>query len=399
MRPFFRYVLWLPLLLSVWACGQKGAKLQKSVVPPDKTLYETGSQYLKKSQYIKARLAFQTLINTYPDSDMAAESYLAIGDSFYNEGGTENLLQAEDQYKNFIIFFPTNPKAPDAQMKIISANMKMMRAPDRDQQSTYKAEQAIKRMLQQFPDSDYIPIAKQYLNEVQENLAQSDYGIGQFYAQRGNFLGAKSRFQEIVDSYPNYSAMDEAYYQLAQASEKIHNPEEAATYYSKIAAGFPFSKHFDEAKDRLKSLGKPIPEVDTQLAAANQAKLKPEEGFSPLKPFINFAEALGFKGQPDRYVLAKKTVEEQKAEGAVAQSQTAPAEGGKASDDILITTTLSKDPSGKTQTQTVLGANSTAAQNGADKNGDKKKNSSKSKKKAEDGKQINNKKTVEPSNP
>ena len=230
MRLISKYVLLLPLVFLVWGCGQKGAKLQKSVVPPDKTLYQTGSEYLKKSQYIKARLAFQTLINTYPDSEMAADSYLAIGDSFYNEGGTENLIQAEDQYKNFIVFFPTSPKAADAQMKIVSLDMRQMRAPDRDQQSTYKAEMAIKKMLEQFPDSDYVPIAKQYLNEVQENLAQSNYGIGQFYADRGNFAGAKSRFQEIADKYPNYSLMDEAYLRLAQSLEKTQNPDEAAIY-------------------------------------------------------------------------------------------------------------------------------------------------------------------------
>ncbi len=397
MRPILRYVPLLLLLLLVWGCGQKGAKLQKSVVPPDKTLFETGSEYLKKSQYIKARLAFQTLINTYPDSDMAAESYLSIGDSFYNEGGTENYLQAEDQYKNFIIFFPTHPKAADAQMKIIALDMKMMRSPDRDQQSTYKAEQAIKQMLRQFPDSDYIPIAKQFLNEVQENLAQSDYGIGQFYGQRGNFLGAKSRYQDIVEKYPNYSALDEVYFQYGQSLEKTKNPEEAAIYYSKIAAGYPFSKHFEEAKERLKTLGKPIPEVDKQLAALNQAKLKPEEGFSPLKPFVQFATALGFKGPEDRYKLAQRTVEEKKIETAAAQAQAATTEGGKAGDDILITTTLTKDPSGKTQTQTVLGANSGAAPNGTDKNADKKKNAN-SKKKAS-SKKTDAKKSAAPSNP
>lgn len=399
MRPISRYVPLLLLLLLVWGCGQKGAKLQKSVVPPDKTLFETGSEYLKKSQYIKARLAFQTLINTYPDSDMTAESYLAIGDSFYSEGGTENYLQAEDQYKNFIIFFPTHPKAADAQMKIIALDMKMMRSPDRDQQSTYKAEQAIKQMLQQFPDSDYIPIAKQFLNEVQENLAQSDYGVGQFYAQRGNFLGAKSRYQDIVEKYPNYSSLDEVYFQYGQSLEKTKSPEEAATYYSKIAAGYPFSKHFEEAKERLKTLGKPIPEVDKQLAALNQAKLKPGEGFSPLKPFVDFAQALGFKGPEDRFKQAKRMVEEKKTETAAAQAQAATTEGGKAADDILITTTLSKDPSGKTQSQTVLGANSGAAPSGIDKNADKKKNADKNSKKKASSKKTDVKKNAAPSNP
>ena len=381
MRALFRYAPLLLFLFSVWGCGQKGARLQKSVVPPDKTLYETGSEYLKKSQYIKARLAFQTLIYTYPDSDMAAESYLAIGDSFYNEGGTENLLQAEDQYKNFIIFFPTSPKAADAQMKIISVNMKMMRAPDRDQQNSYKAEQAIKKMLEQMPDSDYIPIAKQYLNEVQENLAQSDFGVGQFYADRGNYLGAKSRFKDIVDKYANYSAMDDAYYRLALALERTQNPDEAAIYYGKIASGYPFSKHFDEAKDRLKSFGKPIPAVDTQLAALNQSRLKPSEGFSPLKPFISFVEALGFKGPPDRYVYAKRAVEEKKAEEAALAQAGAPAEGAKPGDDILITATVTKDQTGKTQTQAVVGGNSNATQASTDKKGDSKKDISKKNKK------------------
>ena len=93
---------------------------------------------------------------------MAAESHFAIGDSFYEEGGTENLLQAENQFKDFIVFFPAHPKAPDAQMKIISVNMKTMGAPDRDQHYAYKAKQVIRRFLEQFPDNDFVPIVKQY---------------------------------------------------------------------------------------------------------------------------------------------------------------------------------------------------------------------------------------------
>jgi len=61
--------------------------------PPDRTLFETGEEYLEKSQYIKARLAFQTLINTYPDSDLAADSYLAIGDSFYSEAEQRTIFR------------------------------------------------------------------------------------------------------------------------------------------------------------------------------------------------------------------------------------------------------------------------------------------------------------------
>ncbi len=373
MRVIVRFALFAAVFVGLWGCGPQGAKLQKSVVPPDKTLFETGSEYLHKSQYIKARLAFQTLINTYPDSELSADSYLSIGDSFYEEGGTENLLQAEDQYKNFIIFFPTNPKAADAQMKIIALNMKMMRAPDRDPSYSVKAEGAIKRMLEQFPDSDYVPIAKGYLKDVQENIALGHFGVAKFYDDKGNVAGARSRYKEIVDNYQSFSSLDETYYRLAQVLERAQNPDEAAIYYGRLAQGFPQSKYFADAKARLQGLGKPLPSVDPQMAALHEPKPKPGEGFSPLKPFVNFVEAIGFKGPPDRYEEAKKAVETKKAEALAAAEAAARApEGARPTDDILIQTTLRKDISGNTEESTVLGANPDAVKDGADAKGGKK---------------------------
>jgi outer membrane assembly lipoprotein YfiO len=357
MRPCIRCALLLVGLLGLLGCSQKGAKLQKSVVPPDRTLFETGEEYLHKSQYIKARLAFQTLINTYPDSDLAADSYLAIGDSYYDEGGTENLLQAEDQFKDFIVFFPTSPKAEDAQLKVIALNMKMMRSPDRDPSYAGKAEEAIKTFLSKFPDSEYAPYVKQYLLDVQDSLAQSDLMVGQFYEDKGNFAGAILRFREIMDRYPSFSSMDETYFHLAKILERTENKDEAAIYYGRIAEGYPFSKRFEEAKERLQVMGKPLPTVDTQLATLNQARLKPSEGFSPLKPIVDFAGALGFTGPPDRYEEVKKAVEAQKTLAAGTEAGAVAQGGGEAGDGILIQTTLKKDASGKTEQTTVLGGN------------------------------------------
>jgi len=386
MRPFLRFATFTILLIGLSGCGQKGAKLQKSVVPPDKTLFETGTEYLNKSQYIKARLAFQTLINTYPDSELAADTYLAIGDSFYTEGGTENLLQAEDQYKNFIIFFPTHPKGADAQMKIVSLRMKMMRSPDRDQTHSVAALRAISEMLEKFPDSDYIPIARQFKTEVEENLAQADLAVGAFYAdKKRNYLGAKSRFKEIVERYPNFSQMDETLFRLADALEKQNNPEEASIYLQKIAAGFPNSKYYEDARSKLDKLGKPVPPVDNQMVAQYQPLTKASGGFSPLRPFISFAEAIGFKGPPDRYLTAKKMVEAKKIETAEAQAGKA-SENARPGEGVLITATLTKDASGKTTESAVVGANANATPAASDKNEDKKKNASKTAKKKNNNK-------------
>lgn len=373
-----RLALIAVLAIALSACGQKGAKLQQSVVPPDKTLFETGDEYLRKNQYIKARLAFQTLINAYPDSDLASEAYLSIGDSFYDEGGTQNLLQAEDQYKNFIIFFPTHPKAADAQLKVVSVNMKMMRAPDRDQNYTERAEVEIQKFLDQFPSHEYAPAVRRYLDEVRETLALRDFGVGKFYADRGNPIGATSRFKDIADKYPNFSQMDEAYFELGEELEKLQMGEEASVYYSRIAIGYPFSKRFEEAKARLASLGKSVPAVDEQLAVANRAKLKPSEGFSPLRPLIDFAGALGFIGAPDRYEAARREVEATKAAAANAQQAQ-----DTAGDGVLIRAEIRKDASGKTEQSAVLGPNPKGTEQATDKKDDKKDDKKKDDKKNE----------------
>jgi outer membrane assembly lipoprotein YfiO len=380
MKSMIRCALIGAILILIGGCSQKSAKLQRSVVPPDKNLFETGSDYLEKSQYIKARLAFQTLISTYPDSEMTPLSYFAMADSFYEEGGTENLLQAEDQYKNFIIFYPNHPKAQDAQMKVVSANMKMMRSPDRDPQYSYAALREIKAFMQRFPDSDFLPIVRQLKTEVEENLAAGDLGVGRFYEDKGNYAGAIGRYRGIIDEYGEYSGMDEVYFRLGGISEELIKrtiaaagdkaseeeavkrinvaKDEAAEYYKKIVTGYPFSEYYEGAKERLIALDRPVPEVDAKEASTNQSRLKPEEGFSPLKPFIDFGKALGFVGLPDRYEEAKKSLAEAEAKGAV------PGEAGLTDDDIQIETIIRKSASGEVEDSTTLGGGSKPSPSG-----------------------------------
>ncbi len=373
MKQNMRCVFLCATLALSWGCAQKSAKLQKSVIPPDKTLYETGSNFLKTGQYIKARLAFQNLMMTYPDSEMASEAHFAMGDSFYEEGGTENLLQAENQFKDFIVFYPAHPKAVDAQMKNIAINMRMMGAPDRDQHYANKALQGIKLFLQQFPDSDFAPIVKKYQADVEENLALGDLGIGRFYEDRGNLAGARGRYKEALEKYPQFSDMAEILFRLASVMEKAKNNDEAAIYLGRIVSEYPFSKRSEEAKSKLAAMGKPLPGVNTNLAAANLAKVRQPEGFSPLKPFIEFGKALGVVQPPDRYEEAKKIVDAEKVK--VAEAAAKKEEMSQSGDDILIESEIRKSATGETRDTTVLRNNSdTASQSDADKKKEEQKN-------------------------
>ena len=73
---------------------------------PDKVLFDRAMDAMKHNRFDVARLSLQTLINTYPDSEFVARAKLAVADSWYAEGGSASLAQAEIEYKDFETFFP-----------------------------------------------------------------------------------------------------------------------------------------------------------------------------------------------------------------------------------------------------------------------------------------------------
>src|SRR5277367_3166525 len=99
---------------------------------PDKELFDKAMAALKKGRYDVARLDLQTLLNTYPSSEYQMRAKLAVGDSWFKEGGTAALTQAESEYNDFITFFPQAPEAAEAQMKVADIYFMQMEKPDRD---------------------------------------------------------------------------------------------------------------------------------------------------------------------------------------------------------------------------------------------------------------------------
>jgi outer membrane assembly lipoprotein YfiO len=335
------------ILISVLAagCGKKTAQLQSKAVPPDKTLYENATKYLDRSQFIKARLAFQTLITTYPDSDFTPKAFFEVGDTYYKEGGTESLLQAEAQYRDFQLFYPTSELAAEAQFKIASVHMRMMLQPERDPTHAKKAEEELKRFISKFPDHELTSIAKLYLQDVMENQAVSKSKIGDYYQSKRVFKAAVGRFQEVLEQYPDYSKTDEILFKMGSALEKLNRQDEAAIYYSRLSAEYPDSVKVAEARKRLEELKKPIPPVNEAAAELHKQRMINDSGFSVLRPLKDFASAMGLTGQGDPYSKALKLIEESKqAEELAASAQkgaeTAPK--GESAEDIVISTTISK---------------------------------------------------------
>jgi outer membrane protein assembly factor BamD len=293
------------LLALTAACTNK-----KSVNPlagvgskqPDKVLFDKAMDAMKHNRFDVSRMTLQTLITTYPDSEFVARAKLAEGDSWYAEGGTASLAQAEQVYRDFITFFPNMPEAAEAQLKIANIQYQQMEKADRDYTHAKRAEDEYRNVILQFPDSKLVPEAKQRLLEVQEVLAEREFGIGRFYYLRQSYPASIARLKSLVEKYPLYSKADEALYLLGQDYEgqiaqvrsrstcNKTNPEpgcigenlkanmieslsrEAAGAYSKIITRYPVMDREDDAKKRLAALHQPIPRPTKAAVAQNRAE-------------------------------------------------------------------------------------------------------------------------------
>lgn len=264
---------------------------------PDKDLYDKAMKALKKGKFDVARLELQTLLNTYPDSEYQMRAKLSMGDTWFKEGGTAALTQAEAEYKDFITFFPQAPEAAEAQMKVADIYYMQMEKPDRDYTNATRAEAEYRTMVQMYPDSTLVPRAKQKLREVQEVLAEREYQIGAFYASHENWDAAIARLQTVEDSYPLYSHSDQVLLTLGDAYEATARQmqllniapaakkelvkaydDRAAAAYDKVITRYPMAPHVEEARDRLVALNRPIPEPTQEAIAASDAEERSRVG-------------------------------------------------------------------------------------------------------------------------
>src|SRR5438445_1202774 len=215
-------VILLGALLFCAACTNKKVNNPLANVgskQPDKVLFDRAMDAMKHNRFDVARMTLQTLINTYPDSEYIARAKLAVGDSWYAEGGTAALAQAEQEYSDFEIFFPNMSEAAEAQLKIANIHYQQMEKSDRDFTHAKRAEDEYRKLILTYPDSKLVPEAKQRLLEVQEILADREFGIGRFYYLRESYPASIARLRSLVEKYPLYSHADEALYLLGQNYE------------------------------------------------------------------------------------------------------------------------------------------------------------------------------------
>jgi len=254
---FFPLVL---LLALVTACGGNDA-VQPPPSNPDRFLFERGAEALKQRKWLNAREYFRQVVDNYPNSPLRADAKLGIGDSYLGEDSAESLVLADSEYREFLTFYPTHPRADYAQFKLAMSHFEQMRGADRDQTETIEALEEFQVFFNRFPKSPLMPEVREKWRVARDRLSQHHLNVALTYFRmrdsdgRPWCRGVVPRLQEVLKEDPEFSRRDSVYFYLAECFAQSDNTKgEAIPYYERLLKEFVESEHLERAKERLQAL-------------------------------------------------------------------------------------------------------------------------------------------------
>lgn len=260
------------LLMAGCGKGKDSVRNDNAATPGrDKELYEQASEKLRKGRYDEARLTYNVVISSYPDSEYLSLSKLAVADSFYLEGGSGNLEQAVAQYRDFVQYFPTHPKVCDVYLKMAESYMRQMGAYNRDMTKANQAYYQLKSAQQKCGNSPLKDQINDSIGKIEQVKGLHELDVAQTYWKRQAYKSVELRLKE-AEKYKEFTYRDEVLFMLGVALIEQELPEEASPYFTELVRDIPNSEFTPDAKKFLEKLGKPIP------APANNNPAPPRPG-------------------------------------------------------------------------------------------------------------------------
>jgi outer membrane protein assembly factor BamD len=254
-----RLVVWLlpcavAAALGLAACGANRSQIPAGTAEADKFLFDRGQEELKERNWFRAREYFRQIVDNYPQSPYRPDAKLAVGDTYLGEHTTEALLLAANEFREFLTYFPTNPRADYAQFRLATSYAEQMLAADRDQSATRDAIKELQVFMDRYPNSQLMPDARKLMRDAKDRLSESSFRIGRTYYRMKWYPGAIARFREVLDDDPEFTGRDGVYYLLAESLRMTDKKAEALPYYERLLKEFEVSEHLENARKRIAEL-------------------------------------------------------------------------------------------------------------------------------------------------
>jgi outer membrane protein assembly factor BamD len=209
-------------------------------------LYERGKKSLDSGSWDTAIAAYKALQTRYPFGRYTEQSMLDLSYCYFKRGVREEALSTLDR---FIRTYPAHPNVDYAYYLKGLVNYeqnvgfleKLMpeRVRDRDQTTMEDAFLDFSELIRRFPDSRYVPDARQRMVFLRNNLAAYELIVAEYYLGRGAYIAAANRARYALEVYPKTPLTPEALIVMHKAYTELELPELADSSMAVLELNFP----------------------------------------------------------------------------------------------------------------------------------------------------------------
>jgi outer membrane protein assembly factor BamD len=224
--------------------------------PDAEANYQLGLKSVDDRRYLDAMQFFEHIRYRHPYSSVAALADLAIADTYFVQ---DKFTEAIEGYRNFVKLRPNHPKVDYAEFRIALSYYKdipidfFLFPPsyEKDQSAVRGAAAHFELFLRKYPESEFVPEAREKLTEVRERLVDHEMSIAAFYRHHDRYTSAAVRFERVIHDFPASKRVGEALLGLADARLHLQEPMKAREALEKLIRDYPEDVHRAEAEARL----------------------------------------------------------------------------------------------------------------------------------------------------
>jgi outer membrane protein assembly factor BamD len=243
------------LLLSVLtACsGRFGADRTQPLdgFTPEQ-IYERGEFELAESRQDDAAYYFSEIERLYPYSAWAKRALIMQAYAYHEGQDYPNSRAAAQRY---IDFYPADEDAAYAQYLLALSYYDQIDEVGRDQGLTFQALQALRTVIEVYPDSEYATSAILKFDLAFDHLAGKEMEIGRYYLRGQHYTAAINRFRVVVEDFQTTTHTAEALFRLIESYLSLGLVDEAQTAGAILGYNYRSSEWYQDAYDLLAGQG------------------------------------------------------------------------------------------------------------------------------------------------
>ncbi len=242
----------LAAFLAACSGSQRADRTESLESYTPEQIFERGEFDLARDRTDDAAWYFSEIERLYPYSSWAKRALIMQAYSFHQGKDYPNSRAAAQR---FIDFYPADQDAAYAQYLLALSYYDQIDEVGRDQGLTFQALQALRTVIEQYPDSEYATSAILKFDLAFDHLAGKEMEIGRYYLRRSHYTAAINRFRVVIEDFQTTSHTAEALFRVIEAYLSLGLLDEAQTAGAILGYNYRSSEWYEDAYKLLTSRG------------------------------------------------------------------------------------------------------------------------------------------------